>query len=259
MNEKLNMQDLSAMLVSKHLLTKEEADNFIKEFFSLIENALERERYVKIRGLGVFKLIEVEPRESVNINTKERFEIPGYTKISFTPDNTLRDVINKPFAHFETVVLNENVVFDENAGQKISNQPIAENGKIEEYQEDLINESVREMQVNNNRNDENRIDRLHAREVYKRKSKIKLYAVFVGLLVMLFGGILFFTNRYRLASEKWKGNNDFGMEVGNNSEQVSDIFSIDSTIGEKNEEKNLMSDTIHLFVSETPLNRHVED
>ena len=122
MNEKLNIQDLSAWLVSENGLSKEEADKFIKEFFQVIEDALEREKYVKIKGLGVFKLIEVEPRESVNINTKERFEIPGYTKVSFTPDPTLRDIINKPFAHFETVALNENTVFDEKEEDKIESE-----------------------------------------------------------------------------------------------------------------------------------------
>ena len=120
MNEKLNIQDLSAWLVSENGLSKEEADKFVKEFFLLIEDALEKEKYVKIKGLGVFKLIEVEPRESVNINTKERFEIPGYTKVSFMPDPALRDIINKPFSHFETVVLNENTVFDEKEEIKLS-------------------------------------------------------------------------------------------------------------------------------------------
>ena len=73
----------------------------------MIEQALENEKTVKIKGLGTFKLVDVDSRESVNVNTGERFQIKGHTKVSFTPDTNLRDTINKPFAHFETVVLNE--------------------------------------------------------------------------------------------------------------------------------------------------------
>jgi hypothetical protein len=79
----------------------------------LIEQALESENTVKIKGLGTFKLIDVDSRESVNVNTGERFQIKGHTKVSFSPDANLRDTINKPFAHFETVVLNENTVLED--------------------------------------------------------------------------------------------------------------------------------------------------
>ena len=70
MNDRINIQDLSNLLVSQHALSKENADALIREFFSLIKTALERDKYVKIKGLGVFKLIEVDARESMNINTK---------------------------------------------------------------------------------------------------------------------------------------------------------------------------------------------
>lgn len=79
----------------------------------MIEQALESENTVKIKGLGTFKLIDVDSRESVNVNTGERFQIKGHTKVSFSPDANLRDTINKPFAHFETVVLNENTVLED--------------------------------------------------------------------------------------------------------------------------------------------------
>ena len=98
MNDRINIQDLSNLLVSQHALSKENADALIKEFFSLIETALERDKYVKIKGLGVFKLIEVEARERMNINTKERFEIQGYTKVYSNTEATLGDTINKYFA-----------------------------------------------------------------------------------------------------------------------------------------------------------------
>lgn len=94
-------------------MTKKDAEAFVKEFFLLIEQALESENTVKVKGLGTFKLIDVDSRESVNVNTGERFQIKGHTKVSFSPDANLRDTINKPFAHFETVVLNENTVLED--------------------------------------------------------------------------------------------------------------------------------------------------
>ncbi|WP_455593083.1 HU family DNA-binding protein [Bacteroides sp.] len=115
MNEKLNIQDLVNILAEKHGMDKKDADVFVREFFVLIEQALDSDKYVKVKGLGTFKLIEVGSRESVNVNTGERFKIEGHTKISFTPDTALRDLINKPFAHFETVVLNENTVLEDTA------------------------------------------------------------------------------------------------------------------------------------------------
>lgn len=113
MNEKLNIQDLIDLLAEKHGMGKENADNFVKEFFLLIEESLDKDKYVKIKGLGTFKLIDVDSRESVNVNTGERFEIQGHTKVSFTPEPTLKDIINRPFSHFETVALNDNTVLDD--------------------------------------------------------------------------------------------------------------------------------------------------
>ena len=113
MNERLTIQDLTDLLAAKHSMTKKDAEAFVKEFFLLIEQALESENTVKVKGLGTFKLIDVDSRESVNVNTGERFQIKGHTKVSFSPDANLRDTINKPFAHFETVVLNENTVLED--------------------------------------------------------------------------------------------------------------------------------------------------
>lgn len=113
MNERLTIQDLTDLLAAKHSMTKKDAEAFVKEFFLLIEQALESENTVKIKGLGTFKLIDVDSRESVNVNTGERFQIKGHTKVSFSPDASLRDIINKPFAHFETVVLNENTILED--------------------------------------------------------------------------------------------------------------------------------------------------
>lgn len=133
MNERLTIQDLTDLLAAKHSMTKKDAEAFVKEFFLLIEQALENEKTVKIKGLGTFKLIDVDSRESVNVNTGERFQIKGHTKVSFSPDASLRDTINKPFAHFETVVLNENTILEdtpiedteeEEAGEEASAQTV---------------------------------------------------------------------------------------------------------------------------------------
>ncbi|BEG98630.1 HU family DNA-binding protein [Bacteroides sedimenti] len=113
MGERINIQNLIDLFAAKKGLTKKETESFLKEMFALIEQTLENDKYVKIKGFGTFKLIEVDSRESVNVNTGERFEIQGHTKISFTPDAVIRDQINKPFSHFETVILNEGVVFDD--------------------------------------------------------------------------------------------------------------------------------------------------
>ncbi|MBO5381849.1 MAG: HU family DNA-binding protein [Bacteroides sp.] len=112
MNEKISIQELTEQFVESKGIQKKDAENYIKEFFKLIEKALNDERYVKIKGFGTFKLIEVDSRESINVNTGERIEIQGHTKITFTPDASLKDLVNKPFAHFESVVLNEGAFID---------------------------------------------------------------------------------------------------------------------------------------------------
>lgn len=113
MGERINIQNLVDLLAENKGLNKKDAERFLKEMFNLIEEALEQEKYLKIKGFGTFKLIDVDSRESVNVNTGERIEIQGHTKISFTPETSVRDQINKPFAHFETVILNEGTVFDD--------------------------------------------------------------------------------------------------------------------------------------------------
>lgn len=127
MNEKKNIQDLVDNLSESHGLSKRNADSFVKEFFNLIEEALERDKYVRIKGLGTFKLINVDSRESINVNTGERFEIQEHTKISFTPEPALKETINKPFSHFETVVLNEKTVLEDTPEEVVSDaQPSIE-------------------------------------------------------------------------------------------------------------------------------------
>lgn len=119
MNEKKTIQDIIESLAENQGMNKKEAELFVKGMFNLIEEALTTEKYVKVKGLGTFKLTEVDSRESVNVNTGERIEIQGHTKISFTPDSTLKELINKPFSHFETVILDEEANGEEKEAEYI--------------------------------------------------------------------------------------------------------------------------------------------
>ncbi len=113
MEEKLYIQDLIKLLAEKQSIETTEAEAFVRAVFDIIKDALETDRVVKIKGLGTFKLTDVDSRESINVNTGERIRIESHTKISFIPDTQMRDMINKPFSHFETVILNEGVTFDD--------------------------------------------------------------------------------------------------------------------------------------------------
>jgi nucleoid DNA-binding protein len=105
------INDLASVLNERRDLNKKDATNFINELFNLIQESLEEDRLVKVKGLGTFKIIEVDDRESVNVNTGERVLIEGHDKISFAPDALMKELVNKPFSQFETVVLNEGVDF----------------------------------------------------------------------------------------------------------------------------------------------------
>ena len=106
-------KDLAVALTEKHGLAKTDAEAFVNAMFTLINEALASERAVKVKGLGTFKVISVAARKSVDVNTGAPIVIDGRDKISFTPDSSLRDEVNKPFAQFETVVVNDGVDFSE--------------------------------------------------------------------------------------------------------------------------------------------------
>lgn len=107
MNAKLNQKQLSEMFYQINGKSRQKSELFVKSFFEIIEEELLKGEQVKVKGLGVFKTVKVEERESVNVNTGERIKINGYVKISFTPDAALKETINKPFAAFETMVLSD--------------------------------------------------------------------------------------------------------------------------------------------------------
>ena len=108
---KITNSDLAKVLMEKHELDKADAERFVALMFDILNNGLRQDKLVKIKGLGTFKVISVSSRKSVDVNTGKPIIIEGRDKISFTPDNTLRDKVNAPFAQFDTVVINDGVDF----------------------------------------------------------------------------------------------------------------------------------------------------
>jgi len=109
--ERISIQELAAVLVTKSGLKKKEAERFATVMFDVVKEGLSADRQVKIKGLGTFKVIDIDSRESVDVNTGERMVIEGHDKITFTPDATMKELVNKPFSQFETVVLADGVDF----------------------------------------------------------------------------------------------------------------------------------------------------
>lgn len=107
------IQIIATAIAKKHNISIAYASSFVEAFFMVIGDELKRGNQVKVKGLGTFKVQTVKPRESVNVNTGERVLIKGHDKISFTPDASMKELVNKPFSQFETVVINDNVNVEE--------------------------------------------------------------------------------------------------------------------------------------------------
>ena len=110
---KFSLNTLGTLLADKSGLSQVEAELFIRKMFDVCNQGLDADKQVKIKWLGTFKIQATKDRESINVNTGERFTIEGRDKLTFTPDNILKEIVNKPFAQFETVVVNDGVDFDE--------------------------------------------------------------------------------------------------------------------------------------------------
>lgn len=136
---KISFYEMARVLVEHNGLEPNIANEFVKTMFDIIQERLTIDQQVKVKGLGTFKIVEVEPRESINVNTGERILIEGHSKISFTPDSTMKELINKPFSQFETVVLNDGVNFED---AKTEEQPVAEGEQsvVEEVQSAVAEE-----------------------------------------------------------------------------------------------------------------------
>ena len=152
---KLNIYDLCSVLTSKNGLDDKESHRFIKAIFDVIQEGLDEDKIVKVKGLGTFKIIEVDDRESINVNTGERVLIEGHSKLTFTPDSVMKEIVNKPFSQFETVILNEGVDFPEPAVEEpavediIADEPAEDKEIIVEPQIDnkVAEQSVKEEPV----------------------------------------------------------------------------------------------------------------
>ena len=126
---KLTIQEVSKILTEKNGLEPREASRFAAEMFAIILQRLQDGEAVKVKGLGTFKIINVEARESVSVRTGERVVIDSHSKVSFTPDTLMRELVNKPFSQFETVVLNDGVVFEDikdEVAEEAAEAPVAE-------------------------------------------------------------------------------------------------------------------------------------
>ena len=113
MNRKLLLQEVADTFAQRANISKKKAEAFCRAFFDLIEEELTHESFVKIKGFGTFKVITVNERESININTGERIRIDSHAKLSFVPDSQLKDLINKPFADFQTITLQDRTTEEE--------------------------------------------------------------------------------------------------------------------------------------------------
>lgn len=108
---KILISDLAKEVAKKHKLPQKETEQFIANMFAVVAEGLQQDKLVKVKGLGTFKVTQVKPRESVDVNTGERVLISGHDKVTFTPDSLMKELVNKPFAQFETVVINGDVDF----------------------------------------------------------------------------------------------------------------------------------------------------
>ena len=147
-------QDLINLLAQKNGLSRRKNTQFVNELVDIVNDALQNEKLVKISGLGTFKIIDTKDRESVNVQTGDRFVIEGRNKITFTPDAAMKELVNRPFSQFETVVLNDGVDFSDIPEEPVieevtTEEPIVEEPVIEEpiVEEPVIGEPIVEEPV----------------------------------------------------------------------------------------------------------------
>ena len=150
---KNSLNVLGKKLAEKTGLSQQEAELFIKKMFDVVNEGLQDDKQVKVKWLGTFKVTSVKDRESVDVNTGERIVIDGRDKISFTPDNILKEIVNKPFAQFETVVVNDGVEFDEIDKKFEAEEQVNENQQVKESKEQMVeNQQTEESEEQMNEN-----------------------------------------------------------------------------------------------------------
>ena len=144
---RLTIQEVARVLMTKNGLKLGEANRFASELFAIIQEHLENNDQVKVKGLGTFKVITVEARESVSVRTGDRVMIEGHSKITFTPDATMKELVNKPFSQFETVVLNDNVEFDDMKEQEEDTEADTDaDSEFDDIKDDLTEEELAQLE-----------------------------------------------------------------------------------------------------------------
>lgn len=148
MSERLTLQDLIDLLAKKQEITKKDAETFLRELFTIIAETIETNDAVKVKDFGTFKLVKVNARKSVDVNTGEAIEIAAHYKLSFTPDKSLRETINRPFAHFESVLLEDGVSFENTVEAEINDlDSNSEDGIVDIIESDDVNNAESSLSI----------------------------------------------------------------------------------------------------------------
>ncbi len=209
---RLSIQDIASVLVKKHGLSASDANKFVTALFDVINDGLHSEKIVKIKGLGTFKVIDVRQRESVNVNTGERFVIEGHGKITFIPDPVVRDLVNKPFALFKEVELNDGVDF----------KMMGSVSEIELNKEEKA-------EVENNDEEENSFDDDDKIWFFHKKSVV--ITVIIIFVIVMFGGSYYWWHE-RMPGEQ-VAKQDVVADVTNDTTLAKDT----ATMGTEKQEK----------------------
>ena len=150
------LQEIAARVAKKHNITIKSAESFVSQFFDVVKEGLDADKQVKVKGFGTFKVVTVKPRESINVRTGERVVIESHDKVNFTPDATMKELVNRPFSQFETVELKDDVDFEDIPHDEVHavEEPVVEEPVIEEavteepvVEEPVIEEAVTEEAV----------------------------------------------------------------------------------------------------------------
>lgn len=143
---KLTLNNIARVLVGENGVEQKAASEFATAMFDLIQERINAEGLVKVKGLGTFKKIQVEPRESINVRTGDRVLINSHDKITFTPDSVMKELVNRPFSQFETVVLNDDVEFDDMKSEvpDEENRPVEQQEAVAEEPSETVAEEPSE-------------------------------------------------------------------------------------------------------------------
>ncbi len=168
---KSSIQVLARYISEKRGVPQRDAEHFVKSFFEIISETLQSgESLVKIKGFGTFKIVDVKDRESVDVNTGERIVIEGRSKISFIPDNVMKELVNKPFSQFETVVVNDGVNFEE----EVKEEGVQGVQGVQEVKEEVKEEEVKEEEVKEEEVKEEEVKEEVVEEVREEVAKEKV-------------------------------------------------------------------------------------